>query len=267
MNNKSVVLFGLMLVLIVIGGYVVYQQWTGGLGGEKCESGEIGLTKCVGKKEVVYKCMPDPDGCRQRVSDGDPCERNGCVLQQVSNCGITEEENNLLKCVPIAATEGDVPRSTDSIDYQEEEYIRTESTSSMPVIGEEDKIMELEQGELVYLINKDTEEEKILSLKPENIGGDGQNTYILWEERERFRYNKDLSDIEERIKLANFCDEDDNCAVVDFGCPFDCYSFVNKDEEERIKGRVERLDMYGFQCEQKCSPFSGAVKCVDNTCQ
>lgn len=266
-NNKKLhVLIGVILVLIVVAGTIVWlrQPFSRSL---KCQAGEIGLTKCVGKKEVVYKCIPDPDECRLRVCDGRACERGReCILQPVTDCKHPGREQYLLRCVPEAVLE-EGPKTTNTVEYQDKEYIRTEGTLAILPISEEREIMEIEGGELVYLIDEGTPDEKVLSLKPENIGKEGQNVYILWEEEEKFRYNEDVKEIKERILKANYCNEDSECAVVNFGCPFDCWSLVNQEEVEYLKRRVERLERYEFQCEQKCSPFSGTVRCIDNLCQ
>lgn len=69
--------------------------------------------------------------------------------------------------------------------------------------------------------------------------------------------------IKEAIVAANYCDTPNDCVDVGGKCPFDCYIFVNMNEEERIKAMVEG---YESDCTYSCLAITG-VDCVEHTCK
>jgi len=69
------------------------------------------------------------------------------------------------------------------------------------------------------------------------------------------------------INEANYCSIDEDCIIVDFGCPFGCGSYVNRNAD--VDGMKAEIDLYnscvGGICEYMCmSPRE--PKCVNNKC-
>lgn len=78
---------------------------------------------------------------------------------------------------------------------------------------------------------------------------------------------KDLEkDINTQIEQANYCNVDEDCTLVGFGCPFGCGSYVNKRADvASIKTKIGSYrEQCGF-CEYKCiRPFNSV--CKNNKC-
>ena len=45
--------------------------------------------------------------------------------------------------------------------------------------------------------------------------------------------------INRKIEKANYCEKDSDCIVINFGCPFGCGSYINKNEEKGLRWYVD----------------------------
>jgi len=72
--------------------------------------------------------------------------------------------------------------------------------------------------------------------------------------------------INEEIEKANFCQKDEDCAIVSFDCPFGCWDIVNKNEVEPIKKKVEKYREKCGRCLYKCSVGPEDVECKNGVC-
>ena len=68
--------------------------------------------------------------------------------------------------------------------------------------------------------------------------------------------------IQNELQKANYCDTASDCVNVGGKCPFDCYSFVNKKEAERMISRIMKFES---ACVYKCAAMK-SVSCVNNSC-
>jgi hypothetical protein len=73
--------------------------------------------------------------------------------------------------------------------------------------------------------------------------------------------------IQEKIESANYCEVDDDCIIVDFGCPFGCGSYLNKDfDVNDIQKDIEVFQSCPeSNCEYKCMRPSPPI-CINNKC-
>lgn len=76
--------------------------------------------------------------------------------------------------------------------------------------------------------------------------------------------------INEVIEKSNYCHSPDNCVVKTFGCPFDCYSLINKNSDiARIETMIkEYRDGRCPVCNYGCLALMGKDKpsCVSGKC-
>ncbi len=71
------------------------------------------------------------------------------------------------------------------------------------------------------------------------------------------------ANIEQAIEEAQYCKVKSDCVRVESKCPFDCYTFVNKKEADRIQTLI---DAYESKCMYLCVEFKG-YDCVNNKCE
>lgn len=69
--------------------------------------------------------------------------------------------------------------------------------------------------------------------------------------------------IKQAIKEAQYCTVKSDCMSVQSKCPFGCYTFVNKNEAERIQTFI---DSYESRCIYICVELSG-YDCINNKCE
>lgn len=70
--------------------------------------------------------------------------------------------------------------------------------------------------------------------------------------------------IKREISKANYCEVASDCQLAITGkCPFDCYTYVNKNEAARIRKMIEG---YESRCVYQCVEFKG-IECINNICQ
>ncbi len=71
------------------------------------------------------------------------------------------------------------------------------------------------------------------------------------------------------IENANYCQTDNDCINVDFGCPFGCGDYINKAEENKLKkSTLISILLHPIYLTAKCRcepPPSGAV-CTNSIC-
>jgi hypothetical protein len=77
--------------------------------------------------------------------------------------------------------------------------------------------------------------------------------------------------IQIEIDKANYCDEDTDCILVSFGCPFGCWDYINKSEEDNLKKLIKEYhkNIWPDNCVYKCHIPSRADKnpiCSNNKC-
>ena len=77
-----------------------------------------------------------------------------------------------------------------------------------------------------------------------------------------------VEQIREKISKANYCEKDEDCIIVSFGCPFGCYNLINKKELEAIKLLVKKYDECtdGIKCLYKCGGPPESVGCENGVC-
>lgn len=75
--------------------------------------------------------------------------------------------------------------------------------------------------------------------------------------------------IKERIEKANYCEEDSDCTVASFGCPFGCWNHINKAEVKELQKLVNAYNKEASPCKYKCSvsPRDSDLECANNKCQ
>lgn len=78
-----------------------------------------------------------------------------------------------------------------------------------------------------------------------------------------FLINDQETKIRKEIELANYCEVQDDCVVVNSKCPFDCFVFVNKNESSRIS---ELIDSYPSKCIYGCIAVVPELDCVEGKC-
>ncbi len=74
------------------------------------------------------------------------------------------------------------------------------------------------------------------------------------------------------IEKANYCNSTQECKVVSFGCPFGCWSFVNKDFDIKpIQDKVQEYHSRYGRCQFRCDRLTSVVckdsKCVEAVCE
>lgn len=75
--------------------------------------------------------------------------------------------------------------------------------------------------------------------------------------------------IKEWITKANHCEVKEDCSIRSFGCPFGCYSLINKNENlSSIENLVTKYNSETQSCMYKCtrSPSEEEVQCEQNIC-
>ena len=78
-------------------------------------------------------------------------------------------------------------------------------------------------------------------------------------------------DIQTLIGAANYCDTDHDCVSADFGCSFGCASYVNRNEERKLRSYVDRYSRLAcVSCGQPCPriapPVCAHKQCVARKC-
>jgi hypothetical protein len=75
------------------------------------------------------------------------------------------------------------------------------------------------------------------------------------------------TNIQNKIDSANYCNNDNDCIVKDFGCPFGCGSYLNNDfDTNEIQKDIESFQScIESKCEYKCRRPLPSV-CVNNKC-
>ena len=73
--------------------------------------------------------------------------------------------------------------------------------------------------------------------------------------------------VEREMEDANYCVTAEECVVIYPGCPLGCWSFVNEEEEGRIRDLVESFfdQQVGEQCMYDCAGH-GEVRCENDRC-
>ena len=79
-------------------------------------------------------------------------------------------------------------------------------------------------------------------------------------------------EVTQEVLRANYCTVDSDCVLVNFGCPFNCGSYVNKGTDiERLSGLVSDYLSTATNCIPSCPPFVSPAcsngKCVPDTCK
>jgi hypothetical protein len=73
-------------------------------------------------------------------------------------------------------------------------------------------------------------------------------------------------EIKNQIDKANHCEIDSDCKVVDFGCPFGCGSYVNKNADlGYLDAQLSIYRQTNLQCEYRCIHPPVPI-CEDNKC-
>ena len=74
------------------------------------------------------------------------------------------------------------------------------------------------------------------------------------------------SQIQDKIKSMNYCNADDDCAIKNFGCPFDCGGYVNINSDVRsIEQQSDKYRGLCGVCKYECLPVLKPV-CINNKC-
>ncbi len=74
--------------------------------------------------------------------------------------------------------------------------------------------------------------------------------------------------VKDEIQKSNYCSIKEDCALVDANCPFDCYSYVNQNELERINDLIRNF-FNNRQNDEVClydCPYCPEVGCMDGKC-
>jgi len=77
------------------------------------------------------------------------------------------------------------------------------------------------------------------------------------------------------IEKANYCEQDNECFVIDAGCPFGCGDYINKSEEQKLKKFISIAQLlhptyllYKCRCISKPSvAICENKKCVPSVCE
>lgn len=96
------------------------------------------------------------------------------------------------------------------------------------------------------------------------IGG-----WWIWKETPLFVTECNIleNDIKQDLEEANYCEKDDDCVVVSFGCPFGCWNFVNKNIDlSPIKEKVEEYKNQCSGCLYKCGAPPENLICQNEKC-
>ena len=72
--------------------------------------------------------------------------------------------------------------------------------------------------------------------------------------------------IKDAIKKSNYCKQDSDCMVTNFGCPFGCNSLINKSENLRVLEWILSYNKSHNECEYKCSAPAESVTCEEGVC-
>ncbi|MFH1545523.1 MAG: hypothetical protein ABIE23_05585 [archaeon] len=73
--------------------------------------------------------------------------------------------------------------------------------------------------------------------------------------------------ISEQIDSMNYCDGNEECVVKGFGCPFGCYSLVNKDANlEAVEEMLVKYNGMGLGCRYACGELPELVFCLEGRC-
>jgi hypothetical protein len=74
--------------------------------------------------------------------------------------------------------------------------------------------------------------------------------------------------IKEKIESANYCNTDEDCIIKDFGCPFNCGSYLNKDFNiNEIQKDIETFQACSeSRCRYKCMAPPKPV-CINRKCR
>lgn len=74
--------------------------------------------------------------------------------------------------------------------------------------------------------------------------------------------------IKEKIEAANYCNTDEDCIIKDFGCPFGCGSYLNKDfNPDGIQKDIEAFQVCPESgCRYKCISAPKPV-CINRKCR
>lgn len=78
--------------------------------------------------------------------------------------------------------------------------------------------------------------------------------------------------IQAEIVSKNYCENDSDCLYTSFGCPFGCWNYINKNENNRIKELVTDWHKHKpvhSHCMYKCgTPMEGDKNpvCINNKC-
>jgi hypothetical protein len=74
--------------------------------------------------------------------------------------------------------------------------------------------------------------------------------------------------IKEKIESANYCNTDGDCVIQDFGCPFGCGSYVNKNfNTNGIKKEITAFQSCPeSRCRYKCM-FPPQPVCINSKCR
>jgi len=69
------------------------------------------------------------------------------------------------------------------------------------------------------------------------------------------------------IKRIGHCNNDNECVIMNFGCPFGCNSLVNKNERIDVaKATVATYVSKCKKCEYKCKKETRKPKCIFGRC-
>jgi len=89
--------------------------------------------------------------------------------------------------------------------------------------------------------------------------------YNQMTKKDRCEAEKDFT--EQVIARVGHCDTDKECINMNFGCPFGCNSFVNKNERIDVaKSTVAKYISSCGKCEYKCKKETRKPKCVFGRC-
>ena len=71
--------------------------------------------------------------------------------------------------------------------------------------------------------------------------------------------------VEDQIIKANYCQIDQDCLIVDFGCPFGCGSYINKKEKNKLTNLIDIYKLFQPSCEYTCLR-KALPECKNNQC-
>jgi hypothetical protein len=106
---------------------------------------------------------------------------------------------------------------------------------------------------------------RVFSLKDNQIYGNFMvNNASIKKNTDYNVFDKDKSEkIKSLVKASNYCENDEDCKIIEAKCPFGCYVTVNKKHYNKVK---KAIDNFKSECQYSCM-LRKTVSCVGKKCK